>query len=65
MRYIVKLRNERNQLRYRDVEATCAAQASEAVLRENPNWWLVKVWPITETEAQYIFDGALPAEWRG
>jgi len=54
MRWIVKLRNAKNELRYWDGEAPTEVNAVANALERYPNWWIVRAWPLNEAERQAI-----------
>lgn len=58
MRWIVKLRNAQNRIRYYDVDTSSEVNAVAKALEANPDWWLVKAWPVSDAEqARIIGDG--------
>lgn len=57
MRWIIKLRNAKNELRYVDLIASSEVGAVASALDANPDWWLVRAWPVTDAELREIEQG--------
>lgn len=57
MRWIVKLRDAQNHLKYWDGEAPTEANAAAKALEAHPNYWLVRAWPISDAEYAAIIKG--------